>query len=114
MAGEGDPEFASRFKARKIMEYTDDNVRLLYAEGLSNTEMGSRLGVSRSAVAGKVKRLGLAGTRSSHPKPGVARPAPRQALKPNRNTIAMRPFGHKEMTKSEMQADLRKAVENTK
>lgn len=35
-------------------------------------------------------------------------------FKPNRNTIAMRPFNHKEMTKSEMYADLKKAVENTK
>lgn len=48
-------------------------------------------------------------------------PAPKFKLNPptlklrraSRNTIAMRPYNHKEMTKSEMYADLKKAVENT-
>jgi hypothetical protein len=33
---------------------------------------------------------------------------------PNRNTIAVKPYKHVEMTKSEMYEMLRKAVENTK
>jgi hypothetical protein len=35
-------------------------------------------------------------------------------VKPNRNTIATRPYKHVERTKAEMYEDLRKAVENTK
>lgn len=35
-------------------------------------------------------------------------------IKPNKNSIGMRPRNHVEMTKSEMQDMLRKAVENTK
>jgi hypothetical protein len=34
--------------------------------------------------------------------------------KPNRNSIAMRPHKHVDMTKAEMYEDLRKAVENTR
>jgi hypothetical protein len=41
-------------------------------------------------------------------------PKPAKPMKPNRNSIAMRPFKHVEMTKAEMQDMLRKAVENTK
>lgn len=35
-------------------------------------------------------------------------------FKPNRNTIVVRPRKAIEMTKAEMQADLKRAVENTK
>lgn len=39
---------------------------------------------------------------------------PSNKFKPNRNTIAVRPYKHRDMTKAEMYEDLRKAVENTK
>lgn len=35
-------------------------------------------------------------------------------MKPNRNSVVLRPYKHVEMTKTEMQEMLRKAVENTK
>ncbi len=35
-------------------------------------------------------------------------------FKPNRNSIGVRPRNHVNMTRAEMQADLKKAVENTK
>ena len=44
----------------------------------------------------------------------AATTTPPKPFKPNRNTIAMRPYKHVEMTKAEMQEMLRKAVENTK
>ena len=46
--------------------------------------------------------------------PGHSAGLPTKAFKPNRNTIAMRPYKHVEMTKAEMQEMLRKAAENTK
>ena len=46
--------------------------------------------------------------------PGKKRELAITRPKPNRNTIAVRPRKHVQMTKSEMYEDLRKAVENTK
>lgn len=51
--------------------------------------------------------------KSSEPGTLIASEAKPRKFQPNRNTIAMRPYNHKEMTKSEMYADLKKAVENT-
>lgn len=80
------------------MKYSDDNLRRLFAKGLSFDQMAVELEVTRGVIAGKVHRLGLKRTH----------------IKPNRNTISIRPNKPVEMTKAEMQQMLRKAVENTK
>jgi len=58
------------------MVWTDeriDELKALWAEGLTTGEIGKRLGVSKNAVVGKAHRLGLKG-----------RPSPIKRTKPSR------------------------------
>lgn len=80
------------------MKYSDSKLRSLYAQGLSYDEIAVQLGTTRDAISGKVTRLKLQ----------------RRRIKPNSNTIAIRPRNAVEMTKTEMHDMLRRAVENTK
>ena len=104
----------------------DEDLLALGARGLSYQQIANELGVTRSVVAGRIKRIkdqALApvlvrqvginplGVKQDYAK----RPPPQtHTAKPNRMTIAVRPRGAVNMTKAEMQAMLRRAVENTK
>ena len=68
------------------MEWTPTRISVLIAlweEGLSTSEIGNRLGVTKNAVIGKVHRLGLAKRVSPiHPKPKPAEVISLAALRP--------------------------------
>lgn len=87
-----------RASVEQVVIYNDDNLKLLFARGLSFDQIGVELGVTRSTIAGEVKRMKLT----------------RFTVRPNKNTISIKPRTPVEMTKSEMHDMLRKAVENTK
>jgi hypothetical protein len=126
------------------MEYNDENLTKLDADGLSYSEIAMRLNVTRSVVAGRLARIRegkIARGLQTNPrkpttgklqdyskrKPPTSASYPRQRVKvtadysslppnqkPNKHSVQLNPRNHKPMTKSEMQEDLRKAVENTK
>lgn len=59
------------------MVWTDERIeelKALWAEGLTTGEIGKRLGVSKNAVVGKAHRLGLKGRPSPIKRPGAATP----------------------------------------
>ena len=63
------------------MVWTDERIeelKVLWAEGLTTGEIGKRLGVSKNAVVGKAHRLGLKG----RPSPIKKAKQPRQAAAP--------------------------------
>jgi hypothetical protein len=105
----------------------DHDILLLDAQGLSFTVIGLQLGVTRSVVSGRLKRIeaetpGTILKRAQGVNPaGKTQDYARQAAPythkprpPNRQSIVMRPHEYKNPTKAEMYEDLRKAVENTK
>ena len=113
------------------MEYNDTNLLALDRQGLSYTQIGAALGVSRSVIAGRIRRI-RQGIKASPVRvvpiprePGVnpagktrdytPAPAPRfvARLAPNRNTIGSSHRNAVSLTKTEMYEMLRKAVENT-
>lgn len=64
------------------MVWTDeriDELKVLWAEGLTTGEIGKRLGVSKNAVVGKAHRLGLKGRPSPIKRNGAAEPAAKPA-----------------------------------
>ena len=116
------------------MEYNEQNLRTLHAQGLSFTQIAAELGVSRSVISGKVSRLGLsrrsllakaetnvvASTEKKlrKPRPATAAP-PRTPAKITSSfgtlpAVATRPARYVEPTKAELREMLRQAVENTK
>ena len=114
------------------MEYNEQNLRTLHAQGLSFTQIAAELGVSRSAISGKVSRLGLgsrpprinvaASTEKKLRKPRLRQQAsPAAARTPAKITssfgtlpaVATRPARYVEPTKAELREMLRQAVENT-
>lgn len=116
------------------MEYNDTNLLALDAQGLSFTEIGRELGVSRNTVGGRLHRLRRnleAKTRTRrqgvHPQGKTIDYDNRSVvlhdkntaehmrkIRPNKQTVAVRPHKYKNPTKAEMYADLKRAVENTK
>ncbi len=60
-----------------------ESLRSLWAEGLTTTEIGRRLGMSKNAVIGKAHRLGLNGRPSPIRRERPARPAPRRFSGPS-------------------------------
>jgi GcrA cell cycle regulator len=52
----------------------------LYHKGLVFSEIARNMGITRSAVAGKLRRLGLMGTRENNSKGGGPRPRKRTAV----------------------------------
>ena len=116
------------------MEYNEQNLRTLHAQGLSFTQIAAQLGVTRSVISGKVSRLGLsrrsllakaetnvvASTEKKlrKPRPPTAAP-PRAPAKITSSfgtlpAVATRPARYVEPTKAELREMLRQAVENTK
>jgi GcrA cell cycle regulator len=64
------------------MEWSEDtiqNLRTLWAEGLSTAEIGRRLGISKNAVVGKAHRLDLPARPSPIRRGGPGSPSPRRA-----------------------------------
>lgn len=67
------------------MSWTDERIeelKKLWAEGLSTGEIGKRIGVSKNAVVGKAHRLGL----KSRPSP-IKRAKPKPKAEPAKVTI---------------------------
>lgn len=67
------------------MVWTDERIeelKVLWAEGLTTGEIGKRLGVSKNAVVGKAHRLGLKGRPSPIKKAKQPRPAAATAKEP--------------------------------
>ena len=117
------------------MEYNEQNLRTLHAQGLSFTQIAAELGVSRSVISGKVSRLGLsrrsllakaetnvvASTEKKLRKPRYL-PTAAPSRTPAKITSSFgtlppsvpRPGRHVEPTKAELREMLRRAVENTK
>ncbi len=60
-----------------------ESLRSLWAEGLTTTEIGRRLGMSKNAVIGKAHRLGLNGRPSPIRRERPARPAARRFTGPS-------------------------------
>ena len=113
----------NRISMLSIMEYNQENLLKLYAENLSYTEIAKQLNVSPGAVSGKIYRLkktnpSLFGQRAvgRHPAGKVFGRAikPDTFMQPNKNTIVFKRNVNKSMTKNEMRAMLKQAVENTK
>ena len=117
------------------MEYNDENLLALHAQGLSYTQIAMHFpGVTRCAVGGRLKRIRDAGagvvpprrdrdrptqdyaSRSppdpaSYPRPQPPRITPSFGTLP---AVATRPARYVEPTKAELREMLRQAVENTK
>ena len=102
------------------MENNIDNILKLYAGNLSYSEIAKQLGITAGSVSGKIARYKkkhpnalLERKIGAHPQGktfGRAIPI----MKPNRNTVVFKRKDNKSMTKGEMRAMLRLAVENTK
>lgn len=81
------------------MAWTDEMVeelKRLWAEGVTTGEIGRRLNISKNSIVGKVHRLGLSGRPSpikkksdtDEPKPAVRKTAPAKEAKPARQQSA--------------------------
>lgn len=98
------------------MEYNDENLLALDAQGLSYSEIAAQLGVTRGKVGARLWRIRKSGgdvlprTVGRHPQGKI----PDRKPKTNRYTIITKPAGYQSPTKSEMRMMLRQAVENTK
>ena len=92
-----------------VMEYNEENLLKLHAQGLTYLQMANVFGVTRSSVGGKLYRLGL---KKAEPKKIVVKVA--KPLKPNKHTFVFKAHTHKDMTKNELRDMLKQAVENTK
>lgn len=79
---------------RPAFDWTPDAIgelTRLWAEGLTGSEIGRRMGMTKSAVVGKVHRLKLPGRPSPIKKTAYRAPAKIAAPKPNRNTLPVTP-----------------------
>ena len=109
----------------------DEELLKLDARGQSFSQIAAALGVTRSVVAGRLKRIrakapqavrkrepgknpnGVKQDSKKRAPPYTHKPRP-QARAPNRNSIAIRPLNAVNMTKSELREMLHQAVKNTK
>lgn len=102
------------------MEYNDKNLLELYNQKLSQSEIATQLGVSRSKVAGRLRRIKAKNPELIEARAPGKHPLAEQSvepvkkLPPNRNTFMTRPKSYRPMSKAEMNAMLKEAVENTK
>ena len=102
------------------MEYSEANLIKLYVDGLSYKEIGETFGKTRSAVAGKIRRIkklkpGLLEPRTCgvHPQGKTFGPKPKK-LAPNKYTVITKLKGFQDFTKNQLREMLKQAVENTK
>lgn len=118
------------------MEYNIENLLALDAQGLSYREIASKLNVSMGKVSGQLSRiraknpeLVLKRELGKHPQGKVfGKHRPKETVtkktsafveltprgyKPNRYTIATKPYRYKDMSKADLRDMLKKAVENT-
>lgn len=65
-------------------EERTDQLKILWADNLSCSQIGAEMGVTRNAVIGKVHRLGLAG-RAEKSKLNLQRKGPRKPLGPRKH-----------------------------
>jgi hypothetical protein len=63
-------------RVNEAKQATRDRLTALWREGLTQAEIGKRMGVSTSAVSGMVSRLGLRGTRAEPQRRGVGAAGP--------------------------------------
>lgn len=106
------------------MEYNEENLIKFYADGLSYTEIGETFGKSRSAVAGRIRRLKtkhptllLPRDCGVHPQGKTYGPKPKPKSKkiaPNKYTVMTKPMELQDFTKNQLREMLKQAVENTK
>ena len=102
------------------MEYNEDNLLNLFDKGLSYKEIALELNTTRSRVAAKIRRMRLKNPNlvevrkwGVHPQ-GKKFGKQKKELKPNKQTIVLRPDGFKDFTKSQLRQILKEAVENTR
>ena len=104
------------------MEYNDANLIKLYADGLSYTEIGKVFGISRSAAAGKIRRLKtknptllISRAPGIHPQGKTFGPKPKpKKIAPNKYTVMTKLKVFQDFTKNQLREMLKQAVENTK
>lgn len=103
------------------MEYNDENLLALDAQGLSYKQIATQLRVTRNVVQGRLNRIRkknpeLVRVRQMGKHPLGEKPVHvgRKVMHPNKYTIFTKPFNYKEATKSELRAILAQAVKNTK
>ena len=117
-----------------MLKYTVEALLKLDAEGLSYGEIAEKLGTTRGAIGGKIRRLAAEGyqvrTRRLGLHPLGKRPASNSRKKtvevvqpdiaepkkqaPNRNTFYTGPTNYRHVSKAELYAQLHQAVKNTK
>lgn len=94
------------------MDYTIDNLLTLFKPGIKYSAIAKELGTTKGAVSGKISRLRKKGLL---PKRGVVvKPPKEKKMKPNRNTIVFVGRNQPQLTKNELRAELKRAVENTR
>lgn len=97
-----------------------DNTELLKLreQGLSFTQIAKQLGLTKGAVAGRIKRM--RDRKDIGPPPPKPKPVTKELtskvvmMKPNRYTIRTRPFNYQDVSKAELREQLHRAVLNTK
>ena len=109
------------------MEYNDENLLLLWADGVSHSRIAAQLGVSKGVAAGRLRRLRAAkdkgillgkykaikeeNDKTRQDKPVVKKFKPKKVVRKGSFVFGA---SRKHFTKLELYDMLRQAVENTK
>lgn len=99
------------------MEYNIENIRQLYLDGLTQSQIAKELNATTAQIAGKIKR-GRAKDPSMFPLrnavPVKEIVVKEVKIKPNRYTIFTKPSKYVHKSKAELRDELYRAVLNTK
>lgn len=98
------------------MEYNDENLLTLLAQGLSQSKIAAKLNVTKNTVSGRLSRI-RAKSKETIVKPVITKPPKPKKEKPVSYIKSGWTFQSKprmQMSKADMQSMLKQAVENTK